>query len=82
MKYPKLRKLTQSDGTKAISWDDKLHNWDGPALIPEGDKKRAEYYLYGVKYSKDEWKEIKNQREGLPYYKNQSMKNKLDNYRN
>ena len=30
----------------------------------------------------EEWKEMRKQREGLPYYKNQSMKNKLDQHRN
>jgi len=80
--FPKSRKLSKPDGTIAYTWDNKLHNWDGPALIPEGNERLAKYYLYGMPLTKDEWKEKRSQREGLPYYKNQSMKSKLDNYRN
>ena len=68
--YPKTRKLVnQVDGTIAICWDNKPHNWDGPALFPKGDKKQGEYYLYGVRYEAEEWKEMKKQWEGLPWYK-------------
>ena len=34
--YVKGRKLTQADGTVLHLFDNKLHNWDGPALIPQG----------------------------------------------
>jgi len=68
--YPKTRKLVnQVDGTIAICWDNKPHNWDGPALFPKGDKKQGEYYLYGIRYEAEEWKEMKKQWEGLPWYK-------------
>jgi hypothetical protein len=80
--YPKSRKLKKADGTIAYVWDDKLHNWEGPALIPEGNTRKSEYYLYGFQKTIEEWKEARKQREGLPYYKNQSMKAKLDNHRN
>jgi len=50
--------------------------------IPQGNTKLAEYHLYGIKRSKEEWNETKQQREGLPYYKNQSMRSKLSDYRN
>ena len=46
--FPKSRKLSKADGTIAYTWDGKLHNWDGPALIPEGNNRQAEYYLYGI----------------------------------
>ena len=81
-KYPKPRRLIKTDGTIAYAWDGKLHNWDGPALIPEGNTRKSEYYLYGFQKTKEEWKEMRSQREGIPYYKNQSMKNLLDDYRN
>jgi len=36
----------------------KMHSVDGPALVfPDTDNKAPEYYLYGIKYSKAEWKE-------------------------
>lgn len=79
--FPKSRKLRKADGTLAFIWDNKLHNWDGPAYIP-GDGSKAEYHLYGIPHSKEEWQEARSQREGLPYYKNQSMKAKLSDYRN
>jgi len=80
--FPQSRKLSKPDGTIAYTWDNKLHNWEGPALIPEGDQKQAEYHLYGMPLSKDEWQEKRSQRDGLPFYKNQSMKSKLSDYRN
>lgn len=82
-KYPKSRKLIKpEDGTIAYTWDGKLHNWEGPALIPEGNVKKAEYYLYGLQKTLEDWNETRSQREGLPYYKNQSMKAHLSDYRN
>ena len=36
-KWELTKKLTKTDGTIAYIWDGKLHNWDGPALIPEGN---------------------------------------------
>ena len=81
--FPKPRKLIKpEDGTIAYTWDGKLHNWDGPALLPEGKRKNAEYYLYGMQKTKEEWNEMKSQREGIPFYKNQSMKSQLSDYRN
>jgi len=80
--FPQSRKLRKADGTIAYIWDGKLHRWDGPALTPEGNSKKAEYYLYGLQKTKDEWKEARSQREGLPYYKNSSMKGKLSDTRN
>ena len=72
----KNRKLSriEDDGSKTIvhtleiNGNNRLHNWDGPALINE-DQKKIEYYLNGIQYSEDDWKEIKKEREGLPWYK-------------
>ena len=72
--WPKSQKLKKADGTVAYVWDNKLHNWDGPALIPEGNTKKAEYYLYGIKYSKSEFKEVVRNRTGLPWYKQPAPK--------
>ena len=81
--FPKSKKLVKpEDGTIAYTWDGKLHNWEGHALIPKGNERYGEYYLYGIKYTKEEWQEARSQREGLPYYKNQSMKAHLSDYRN
>jgi len=80
--FPQSKKLKKVDGTLAYIWDGKLHNWEGYALIPEGNERKGEYYLYGIKKTKGEWNEARQQREGLPYYKNQSMKSKLSDYRN
>ena len=102
--FPKSRKLSKPDGTIAYAWDGKLHNWEGPALYPEGKKKNgepAEDPRNGTgkgreeneaskqkkkekskTVTKDEWQEARSQREGLPYYKNQSMKSLLSDYRN
>jgi hypothetical protein len=68
-KYQPSRKLTKADGTIAYTFDNKLHNWEGPALIPEGDNRKREYYLHGIKYTEDGWHEARRNREGLPWFK-------------
>jgi hypothetical protein len=78
-----VKKLKKADGTIAYIKDGKLHNWDGPALIPEGDKKRAEYYIHGIQYTKEQFDQAHKDQEGLPWYKNPSMKSQLEEgYRN
>ena len=57
--FPKTKRLKSPDGTIAYYWDGKLHNWEGPALIPEGNNRNREYYIYGFKHTEDEWKEAK-----------------------
>ena len=69
----------EEDGSKTIAHtleingENKLHNWEGPALINE-EQKVKEYYLNGIKYPLEVWKEIRKGREGLPWYKNPAMK--------
>ena len=72
--YPKNKKLKKADGTIAYLWDNKLHNWDGPAYIPQGDIKKAEYYLYGIQKTKDEYLEAIKQQSGLPWFKQPAPK--------
>lgn len=39
-------------------YPNRMHSTEGPAVIyAEEEGKAPEYYLYGVKYSKAEWKE-------------------------
>ena len=55
----------------------KYHNWDGPAIEPmefEDSEFKKEYYLYGVKMDYETWSETRKEREGLPWYKNPSMR--------
>ena len=77
----KVRKVSkiEEDGSKTIAHVfqtgniAKLHNWDEPALVNK-EQKVKEYYLNGIQYTEDEWNEIRKGREGLPWYKNPSMK--------
>jgi hypothetical protein len=74
-KYPPYRQLVKEDGTKALSWNGKLHSWDSPALItPEGKK---EYYLYGIQYTHEEWKERRSDRSGIPFYKDPTFRGQV-----
>ena len=68
------RKITTSDGTIMYMFDGKLHNWEGPALIPEGNTRKREYYINGIKMSEVQWKEALKGREGLPWYKGAGAK--------
>ncbi len=72
--FPKSRKLKSPDGTIVYIWDNKLHNWEGPARIPEGNDRLREYYIYGIRYSEEEWKERKRAGKGLPWYKDPRFK--------
>ena len=51
----------------------KLHSIDEPALVNK-DQKKKEYYINGIKYSYENWKEIRKEREGLPWYKKPAPK--------
>jgi hypothetical protein len=74
--FPKMKKLKSPDGTIAYHWDGKLHNWEGPALIPEGDNRKKEYYLYGIKKTEEEWREARRSGQGMPWYKDPRFKSR------
>tara|TARA_R110000744_G_scaffold57088_1_gene120171 strand:+ start:104 stop:343 length:240 start_codon:yes stop_codon:yes gene_type:complete len=73
----KSRKITTPDGTIMYMFDGKLHNWEGPALIPEGNNRKREYYLNGIKMSEPEYKDALRRREGLPWYKGSSTNSRF-----
>jgi hypothetical protein len=51
-------------------------------LIDSDSEMVKSYYLNGIKYDEESYNEIMQEREGLPWYKNTSMKNLLSDYRN
>ena len=69
----------EEDGSKtrahALHMGDRVvfHSEKGPALINK-EQRRKEYYLNGIEYDFDTWNEIMKGKEGLPWYKNPSMK--------
>ena len=77
----KIRKCykIEGDGTKTqvrvLQVGDRavFHNEDGPALVNK-EQKIKEYYLNGIEYDFETWNEIMKGKEGLPWYKNPSMK--------
>ena len=73
-KFGQTRRLIKTDGTVAYVWEGKLHSWEGPALIPEGNEKKREYYLYGIPYSEEDHKEAIRNQTGLPWYKQPAPK--------
>jgi len=63
----KTRTITSPDGIKRTIFDGKLHSSEGPALVfPKEMKRKDEYYLYGIQYTKDAWLEVKKDGIGLP----------------
>jgi len=54
----------------------RYHNWDGPAIEPvdEGCELKKAWYLNGIQYDQEEYQEALSNREGLPWYKNPSMR--------
>jgi hypothetical protein len=73
-KFEASKKLVKADGTIAYVWEGKFHNWEGPALIPEGNNRKREYYIHGIQYTEEAWKEMRRNREGLPWYKQAGTK--------
>jgi hypothetical protein len=63
------KRLKTEDGSIVYYWLNKMHNWDGPAYIPQGNKRAAEYWLFGMKYTKDQWEDRKKDINGVPFYK-------------
>lgn len=67
-----VKKYTSPDGTVRYIKDNKLHNWDGPALIhPDG---KEEYFINGTQHTKDSHKKAKKDGVGLPWYKSSVAK--------
>ena len=77
----KIRKVykIEEDGSKTtarvIDYNGvaKFHNDAGPAVVNK-EQRRKEYYLNGIEYTYDNWNEIQKGKEGLPWYKNPSMR--------
>jgi hypothetical protein len=63
------KKIKTADGTIVHHWNGIMHNWEGAAYLPQGDKKKAEYYLFGIKYSKAQWLNARRDVNGIPFYK-------------
>ncbi len=63
------KKLKTADGTIVYYLDGKMHNFDGPAYLPQGNKRAAEYYVFGVKFTKEQFDNIKKDNNGVPFYK-------------
>ena len=64
-----VKRLRTAHGTIVYYLDGKMHNWDGPAYIPQGNKRAAEYYLFGIKKTKEQWEDAKKDSNGQPWYK-------------
>jgi hypothetical protein len=69
-----VKKMKSTDGSIVYYLNGKIHNWDGPALIPQGNKRLAEYYLFGIKHTKEQWEEKKKDVNGQPFYKTSAGK--------
>jgi len=74
MSNTQTKKLVSADGTIVYHLDGKMHNLEGPAYIPEGDMKKKEYYINGIKYTEADWKAAKKGGDGLPWYKSGGAK--------
>jgi hypothetical protein len=73
LKTMETKRLKSVDGTIAhyinIDGINKMHNWESAALLPQGNKRAAEYWLFGMQYSKEEWEDRKKDINGTPWYK-------------
>ena len=64
-----VKYVKTADGTIIYYLNGKIHNWDGPAFLPQGNTKNAEYYLFGTKHTKEQWEIKKKDVNGQPFYK-------------
>jgi hypothetical protein len=70
----KTRTITTSEGVKMTIFGAKLHDWEYPAVIyPKDMKKKDEYHLYGIQYTKDNWLQARRDRNGVPPEKSGSV---------
>jgi hypothetical protein len=73
--YNKLKygKFKTADGTIGYYLDrggkKQLHNSDGPAFIPQGDRKLAEWHVFGMPMSEKDFDYWQRNFEGIPDYK-------------
>ncbi len=67
------KKIKTEDGSIVyyvnINGSNKMHNFDGPAYLPQGNRRAAEYYVFGMKFTKDQFDNIKKDNNGVPFYK-------------
>ena len=54
----------------------KHHRYDNPAIVPlsRQSKFKKGYFLSGIEYDEETFKEIMKEREGLPWYKQSAPK--------
>ena len=72
------RTITTPDGITISFFNNKLHNWNGPAIkYKDGSKRKAEYYLYGIQRTKDDWIEFRRDRSGVPPDKNPQVQSRF-----
>jgi hypothetical protein len=64
-----VKKMKSADGSIIYYLNGKMHNWDGPAFYPQGNSRQAEYYLFGIKHTKEQWEMKKKDVNGQPFYK-------------
>lgn len=70
-------KVFKSNGKTIHTWDGKFHNLEGPAVIYEDDPKKNEYFVFGKKLTKDEFKKMKKDQIGIPWVKKPGAHNAM-----
>jgi hypothetical protein len=67
------KQLKTTDGSIVyymnINGINKMHCWESVAYIPQGNKRASQYWLFGFRYTKDQWEERKKDVNGQPWYK-------------
>lgn len=71
--YPKAKQI--KTGNKIIhTWSGKFHNLEGPAVQDLENPKNSKYYVFGVEYSKDQFKKMISDQIGVPWIKKPGVK--------
>lgn len=74
----RTRTITTPEGIAITFFNNKLHNWNGPAIrYNDSSRRKAEYYLYGIQRTREEWIEFRRDRNGVPPDKNPQVQSRF-----
>jgi hypothetical protein len=72
------KSIKTADGTKMYYFNNKLHNYDGAAVIPTKESgKKPQYFIYGKEFSKKDYDKMLKDRNGVPFCKTAAGKASL-----
>ena len=64
------KSIKLADGTKMYYFNNKLHNYDGAAVVPPKESgRKPQFFIYGKEFSKKDYDKALKDRNGVPFAK-------------